>query len=291
LASTVTCFRLPVTPQVNPDATPDHQPGTSGSAIASAGDTGSAAPVEPDDSSVSYISRAAVLRVLAVLGLLAVVALVLMSVFGADAFGLIEKGSGDPAYLAVFGLVAADAVVPIFPGETTLNAASTLAANGELELVWVIVAGALGSMVGDSALYWIARRNSARIEPRVARARRDPRVEAALDFLDRGAPVLLTFGRYVPGLRFVVNATMGMTGYPYKRFLPWSALGAVLWSAYTCVLAYHVGSTVDNFPAASIVISGAITSALMACVYLIMRRHERAGGGRAAQSETGSGSP
>jgi membrane-associated protein len=181
--------------------------------------------VEPDDSSVSYISRAAVLRVLAVLGLLAVVALVLMSVFGADAFGLIEKGSGDPAYLAVFGLVAADAVVPIFPGETTLNAASTLAANGELELVWVIVAGALGSMVGDSALYWIARRNSARIEPRLARARRDPRVEAALDFLDRGAPVLLTFGRYVPGLRFVVNATMGMTGYPYKRFLPWFGAG------------------------------------------------------------------
>ena len=84
---------------------------------------------------------------------------------------------------------------------------------------------------------------------------------------------------------------MGMTGYPYRRFLPWSALGAVLWSVYTCVLAYNVGSTLDDFPAASIVISGAITTALMAFVYLIMPRHERAGGGRAAPSETGSGSP
>ena len=53
-------------------------------------------------------------------------------------------------------------MIPIFPGETTLNAASTLAADGELELVWVIVAGALGAVVGDSALYWIARRNSAK---------------------------------------------------------------------------------------------------------------------------------
>jgi membrane-associated protein len=228
----------------------------------------------PNDSSASYISRGAILRVVAVFGLLAVVALVLMAVFGADAFSLIEPGSGDPAYLAVFGLVAADAVIPIFPGETTLNAASTLAADGELELVWVIVAGALGAVVGDSALYWIARRNSARIEPRVARARSDPRVEAAFDFLGRGAPVLLIFGRFVPGLRFVVGATMGMNGFPYKRFLPWSALGAVLWSVYTCVLAYNVGSTIDNFPTASIVISGLITTALMGFAYLIMRLHE-----------------
>jgi membrane protein DedA with SNARE-associated domain len=87
-----------------------------------------------------------------------------------------------------------------------------------------------------------------------------------------------------------VGAVPALTEYN-KRFLPWSALGAVLWSVYTCVLSYNVGSTVDNFPAASIVISGAITTALMALVYLIMRRHERAGGGRAASNETGSGSP
>lgn len=231
-----------------------------------------------------FVTRgAAVLRVVALVGLVAGAAIVLVSLFGGDGFGLIEGGSGDSAYLPVFGLVAADAVIPIFPGETTLNAASTLAANGELELGWVIVAGALGAVVGDSALYWIARRSSARIEPQVERARRNPRVKSALDFLDRGAPVLLTFGRYVPGLRFVVNSTMGMTEYPYRRFLPWSALGGVLWSTYTCVLAYKVGSTLDNYPAASIVISGAITTVLMAVGFLIMRRRDRAAGDAAAK--------
>ena len=34
------------------------------------------------------------------------------------------------AYLLVFLMVALDAVIPIFPGETTLSAASTLAAQG-----------------------------------------------------------------------------------------------------------------------------------------------------------------
>ena len=38
------------------------------------------------------------------------------------------------AYVLCFGFVWFDAVIPIFPGETTLSTASTLAAQGELEL-------------------------------------------------------------------------------------------------------------------------------------------------------------
>jgi membrane-associated protein len=234
-----------------------------------------------EDARGFFIGRGgSVLRVVALIGCVAGVAIVLVSLFGDNGFGMIEAGSGGGAYLPIFGLVAADAVVPIFPGETTLNAASTLAANGELDLIWVIVAGAVGALVGDSALYWIARSSSGRIEPQVERARRNPRLKSALDFLDRGAPVLLTAGRFVPGLRFVVNSTMGMTEYPYRQFLLWSALGGTLWSIYTCLLAYKVGTTLDNYPAASIVISGVITTVLMGVAFLIIRHRDRAGGAR-----------
>jgi hypothetical protein len=45
-----------------------------------------------------------------------------------------------------------DAVIAIFPGETTLSAASTLAARGDLNLQLVMVAGALGAILGDSSV-------------------------------------------------------------------------------------------------------------------------------------------
>jgi membrane protein DedA with SNARE-associated domain len=209
-----------------------------------------------------------------VIVLLAAAAIVLVSLFGDSGFGLLDDVDGSGVYLTTFGLVAADAVIPIFPGETTLNTASTLASDGEAELLWVIVAGGLGAIVGDSALYWIARRSSSRVKPQVERARRNERINAALDFLDRGAPVLLTFGRYVPGLRFVINSTMGMTHYPYRDFLPWSALGGMLWSAYTCILAYKIGSTLDNYPVASIIIAQLITGAVLAAAFLFVRRRD-----------------
>ncbi len=216
------------------------------------------------------------LRWLAVIVLVATGAIVLVTLFGDDAFGTLKPSDGDGIYLTTFGLVAADAVIPIFPGETTLNAAATLAADGDAELIWVILSGGLGAIVGDSVLYWIARRSSARVEPQIERARRNDRINSALDFLDRGAPVMLTFGRYVPGLRFVINSTMGMTHYPYRKFLPLSALGGMLWSAYTCVLAYKVGSTLDNYPVASIVIAQLITAAVLAAAFLFVRRRDAA---------------
>jgi membrane-associated protein len=203
------------------------------------------------------------------------VVVILVSLGGDDGFGQLQPDNPTRTYFLVFFLVAADAVVPIFPGETTLNAASTFAADGDLELWLVIALGALGALVGDSSLYWIARRSSSRLTPQLERARKNKRVAAALDFLDRGAPVLLVFGRYVPGLRFVINSTMGMNSYPYGRYLPWSALGAVMWSTYTCVLAYKVGSTLDNYPLASVYISGLITTVLMAVIFLVVRRRDR----------------
>jgi membrane protein DedA with SNARE-associated domain len=192
--------------------------------------------------------------------------------------GLTLIDGSDPArtYLGVFLLVFLDAVVPIFPGETTLNAAATAAAQGTLELLPVIVMGALGAILGDSTLFWIARRSKERVGPQLDKARANDKIKQALSLMDSSAPVLIVGGRYVPGLRFVVNATMGLSDLPYRRFLPWSVLGGVLWSAYTCLLAYKVATSLAGFPLASVVISGLVTTAALAVIFYVVRKRRRA---------------
>ena len=183
------------------------------------------------------------------------------------------------AYVLSFLLVWLDAVIPIFPGETTLSAASTLAAEGELELELVMLAGALGAIVGDSSLFWIARKSAARVQAQLDKALENPKVRAGWDALDRSPGLLIVAGRYVPGMRFAVNATMGLSSIPYRRFLPWSVLGGVLWSVYTCALAYNVATTLSGFPLASLVISSLITSAALTAIYFVDRRRRRAKAG------------
>jgi membrane-associated protein len=204
-----------------------------------------------------------------------------------DGLSLIDPSNPKRTYVMVFLMVALDSVVPIFPGETTLNAASTAAAQGTLELAPVIVMGGLGAIVGDSALFLIARRSSKRVAPQLEKMRANAKIKQALAIMDTSAPLLIVGGRYVPGMRFVVNATMGLSDIPYRRFLPWSVLGGVLWSVYTCLLAYKVSTSLAEFPLASVVISGLVTTAIIAIVFVIVRRRKRVVAAQAGPGSTG----
>jgi membrane-associated protein len=185
-------------------------------------------------------------------------------------------GAGSGSYALVFLTIVGDAVFPVLPGETALNAASVAAADGGLVLWLVIVAGSLAAIVGDSCVYWIARSVHGPWHDRLMKAAQHPRATAFLTVFADRAPLMIVFGRYVPGVRLVVNVTMGsVVRLPYPRFLLWSAVAGTSWSAYTCVLAYLVASALSSAPLASILISGLITTAAIAVLAASIRRGMR----------------
>jgi membrane protein DedA with SNARE-associated domain len=131
-------------------------------------------------------------------------------------------------------------------------------------------------VVGDSSLFWLARLSATKMRPHLDRALEHPKARAAWDSLDRSTGPLIVAGRYEPGMRFAVDASMGPSDIAYGRFLPWSVLGAALWLVYTCALAYKVATTLSGFPVASLVIASLITSVALALIYLVDRRRRRA---------------
>ncbi len=219
------------------------------------------------------MKRRTVLIGVGTVAVVVVVAILLHSGAG-DGLGLIAAHAGS-SYLGVAGLIFLDAVCPVFPGETTLNAASTLAAQGTLSIWLVMLAGAVGAVLGDSALYWVSRLFSDRLAKQVEHAKQNEKVASALELLGDNAGVLLICGRFVPGVRFVVNCTYGIAKLPYRRFLLWSALGGTIWAVYTCALAYAVGTALEDFPLASVIISGAITTVLMGIIFWTVRRNRQ----------------
>ena len=86
-------------------------------------------------------------------------------------------------------------------------------------------------------------------------------LSAVATYTDAGLAPAVTMLTYQGGL--LGNAVWWI---PYVVWMP---LGAVLWSTYTCVLAYKVGSSLDNYPLASVYISGLITTVLMAVIFLV----------------------
>lgn len=226
------------------------------------------------DSATHRSRRIPSARVLAACALGIIAALWLAPTIAA-AVSAIDIEEVDHLYLLIGSFVVFDAVVPIFPSESLLNAASTLAAqpDSDIQLWRLILAGSLGAVIGDSLLYWLSRTVLRRsMAGRVEQARRNEQVAHSMEVLSRTAPLLIVFGRFVPGVRFLLGATMGLTRHPYPSFLLWDAIGGTLWAAYTCVFSYLVATVIEDKPVISLLVSAVITTAILALLFIPIKR-------------------
>jgi len=217
------------------------------------------------------------------LGALGVLAMLWIAPTIAAFVSSIDLAEVDNLYGIIAGFVILDAVIPIFPSESLLTTASNLAAqDGSGISLWkLIAAGTVGAVIGDSILYWLSRTVlRKRMSAQVERAQQNEKISRAMDVMSGTAPMLIVFGRFVPGLRFMIGATMGLTRFPYRRFLMWDAIGGFFWAAYTCVFCYLVASIIDDKPFVSIVVSVVVTTGLLALLYRPLKRQ---------WEETGSG--
>lgn len=183
-------------------------------------------------------------------------------------------------YLVIGMFVVFDAVIPVFPSESLLTAASTLIASDDssLSLLPLIVAGALGAVIGDTILYWLARTIGGRVlGARVEAARSDPRAAQAFQLLGDSGALAIIGGRFIPGVRFIVGATMGIAKYPYSRFLLWDIVGASIWATYTCVFAYLVSGWFGDAPVLAFATSGIVSTALIVWLFVRLKRRYPAG--------------
>jgi membrane-associated protein len=205
-----------------------------------------------------------------------------------SAVGDIDLTGIDHPYAIIFMFVVFDAVVPIFPSESLLNTGSILATQegSNIEIWRLIVAGSAGAIIGDSILYWISRtvlRNF--MSDRVAQAENNEKVAETFAMLQDQAPLLIVFGRFVPGVRFAVGATMGLTRFPYPRFLLWDAIGGVAWASFACISSALVSTAIGDQPLVSIIVSVVITSALLGFLYQRVKRDWEASKGAASADE------
>ena len=162
----------------------------------------------------------------------------------------------------------------MFPGETTLNTASILASEGELELGFVILAGFLGAWLGDNTLYWIARSIPA-LHKEVDKAQQDEKFKNIISQVSANAMILVAVCRFLPFVRWGVVAGMGVLPMPYRKFLIADTIGCAGWAIYTCLMAYWIGNTLADFPVASLVVACASSGIILGIAYVVWRRMRR----------------
>ena len=157
---------------------------------------------------------------------------------------------------ALFALVVGDAFLVVLPSETAVVALGALwATTGSPALVPILVAAAVGAVVGDGLCYLIGRR----IGLERWRWQREGRIGAAIArvraAVHRRTAVLVFTARYVPFARIAVNLAAGAGRVPLRRYLPLSAFAGVAWACYNVAIGAIVGSAIRDAPLLAIAIS------------------------------------
>lgn len=182
-------------------------------------------------------------------------------------------------YPALLLLVIADAFVVVLPSETVVVALGSLALSTGSPNFWLLlVAAALGAVVGDNLSFAIGRRIGT---DRFAWMRR-PRIRAAFGYagrslLQRPASLILT-ARYVPFARIAVNLTAGASRFPYRRYLPLTIVAGLSWALYNSVIGAIFGAWLTGNPLAAVAVSVVVAIALGVALDAVSSRISRARG-------------
>jgi membrane-associated protein len=202
---------------------------------------------------------------------------------------LLDFISSSPwTYAAVLGVAAFDALIPVVPSETAVITAGVLAGAGDLEIAFVVAAGAAGAYLGDSSAYWLGRGLGGRLERGFFRGEKAARRRRwAEETLDRHGGPLILGARFVPGGRTATTLTAGIVRMRWVRFALFAAAAAIVWASYGGLVGYVGGRAFEEQPLVALAVGFGIAAAVYVVVESVRfaRRRARIG---AAQTEAPS---
>ncbi|MGH9295099.1 MAG: DedA family protein, partial [Acidimicrobiales bacterium] len=178
-------------------------------------------------------------------------------------------------YLALAVLTFAEAACVPIPSEITLGFAGYLAFTHKLEIVLVIVIGALGELCGSFVGYAIGRYGGRPFVDKVGRYLLISNLDLDRSeawFARRGEPAVF-FGRILPIIRTFISIPAGMAEMRLRRFAAATLAGSLVWCTALAVVGYELGSRwhsiTKGFSAAGYVL---IAVVVIAFVLLVVHR-------------------
>ena len=131
------------------------------------------------------------------------------------------------------------------PSEVIIPPAAHLADTGQISVSFpaIILAGALGSWLGSTLMYWLARLAGRPLVVRYGRLVLFPpeKLEKAERWMSHYGAMGVFVARLLPGARQLVGIPAGIARLSYLKFSIFTLLGATIWCSVLCYVGVKAG--------------------------------------------------
>jgi membrane protein DedA with SNARE-associated domain len=114
--------------------------------------------------------------------------------------------------------------------------------------IGIVITGALGSWLGATAMYWLARLAGRPLILRYGRLVLFPpeKLEKAEHWMSHYGPMGVFVARLLPGARQLVGIPAGITRMDYRLFSLFTVMGATIWCSVLCWLGVNIGADITK---------------------------------------------
>ena len=133
---------------------------------------------------------------------------------------------------------------PFLPGDSLLFTAGMLVALGDLNFpLWLLcLLLFLASFAGDQLAYFLGRKVGPRIFSRPdSKIFRQEFITKTNEFFDKYGGRTIILARFVPIVRTYATVAAGVGKMPYRHFVSFNLIGALLWGVGVTLLGYFLG--------------------------------------------------
>jgi membrane-associated protein len=160
---------------------------------------------------------------------------------GFDLVGIIRTFG----YAGILGIIFAECGLFFgffLPGDSLLLTAGLLAARGELNLTFLLIALPIAAIVGDNTGYWFGRKTGPPIFTREnSLLFRRKNLLAAKAFYEKHGVKTIILARFVPFIRTFVPIVSGAVEMPYRKYFIFDCIGGLLWTLGFTIAGFFLG--------------------------------------------------
>ena len=168
-------------------------------------------------------------------------------------------------------------VLPL-PSESIIPVAASWSHEGKIHvsLPAIVIAGALGSWLGATIVYWLARLAGRPLLLRYGKfiLITPDKIQKSENWMSHYGAAGVFIARLLPGARQLVGVPAGVAKFDYLKFSMFTLLGSAIWCSVLCWLGVRIGADITKGEMHKVILSvGGTALVLGGLYYFFVHRH------------------